>query len=212
MVVMASASKIAASKSTLSAAAPSRAGNHVASAAASEDAATPRLFHLAPWDREASRPALAVASVADSEVELMGAVAASDQAAEVAAASRTEDSAAGEEESDTKVVGLAAVTEAEPAMVAIAAEIVDTARHHRTHQLDRAAQGLPLAALHLVAALVDTGKARRIAVAQHLQVGMIAAGVLRMMIGERVDTEAASVDTAVEEVTIAVEVAATWSR
>jgi hypothetical protein len=63
-----------------------------------------------------------------------------------------------------------------------------------------------------VAALVDTGKARRIAVAQHLQVGMIAAGVLRMMIGERVDTEAASVDTAVEEVTIAVEVAATWSR
>jgi len=226
MVVMASASKIAALKSTSSAAAPSRAGNHVASAVALEDAAIPRLFHLAQWDQEASRLALAVASVADSEagrmdseVGRMGDVAASDQAAEVVAASRTEDLAAGEEESATKVVGLAAVTEAEAAMVAIVGEIVDTARRHRTHQLDRGAQGLPLAALHLVAsALVDTGKARQIAVAlrlweQHLEVGMnLAAAVLHMMIGERVDTEAATVDMAVEEVIIALEVAATWSR
>lgn len=138
MAVMAFASRTVASRSTLSAVVPLKAGSLAASPVASEAAATLRLFHHAQLVQVAL-DLQEVASVVDSEVGLTVAAVASAVAAGAEAVSKTEvDMAAGAEVvSDTEAVDLVAVTEAGEVMAAIGDQTVAMVHHLLMLQLDQ---------------------------------------------------------------------------
>jgi hypothetical protein len=199
MDVMALESKNAASRSTSNVAALSRAGSHVASAAASEAEVIPRLSRPAPWDM-VDLP-LDRVSVVVSEEGSMEVVVAS-EVVEVVVVSRTVDQEVVEVVLAIRVVDLAAVMVAE-------IEIEDLVLHHRTHQLDHdQAAASPVA--------MGTAKARRIAMDPHLeglpQVGMSLAVAVLMTTEDPVGTEVVIDTEAREEATIAGAVEVTWSR
>ena len=180
MVVMVFVSRTAVSRSTLSAAALSRAGSHVVSPVASAAAATPRSLHHAPWVVQVALDLQEVASVVASEVGLMVDAAAFAAAVEAAVVFRTEALAVAvaeevvsdmEEEED-----LAAETEAEEDLE-IVDQTVGTEHHRQMPQLGQEVLGLVFRDHHPEASvLVDMVRLPRIAMEflVEVQVGMVA--------------------------------------
>lgn len=211
MDVTALESKSDASKSTSNVVAPSRAGSHVASVAASEAEVTPRLSHPALWDKVDSPADLDLVSVVDSgEGSMEVAAVVASEVEEVVVVSRTADQEV-EVVSAIKAVDLVVVMVAEE----VATAIEDLERLHQTPRPDHD---------QAAAATLATGmaKARRTVMGllldHPLLVGMNHAvvAVLRTTTEDqvRVGTEEVVIDMVVqEEVTTAVVLAeATWSR
>lgn len=206
MDVMALESKSDASKSTSNVVAPSRAGSHVASVAASEAEVTPKLSHLALWDRADSPVDPGLVSVVDSgEGSMEVAAVEASVVEEGVVVSKTVDQGV-EVVSAIKAVDLVAVMEAE----VIATE--DLERLHQTPQLDHDQAAVATLAMGMA-------KARQTVMGHLLLVGMNhAVAALRMMTEDQVPVGTGvvvEIDMVVrEEVTIAVVVVAeaTWSR
>lgn len=206
MDVMALESKSDASKSTSNVVAPSRAGSHVASVAASEAEVTPRLSHPALWDRADSPVDPGLVSVVDSgEGSMEVAAVEASVVEEGVVVSKTVDQGV-EVVSAIKAVDLVAVMVAE----VIATE--DLERLHQTPQLDHDQAAVATLAMGMA-------KARQTVMGHLLLVGMNhAVAVLRMMTEDQIPVGTGvvvEIDMVVrEEVTIAVVVVAeaTWSR
>lgn len=192
MVVMVSALKIAASRSTLSVVALSKAGNHVASLVASEAAATPKLLHRAPWVVQVASALQEVASVVASEVGSMVDAVVSGAAAEAVVVSRTEDMAVAEEVvSDMEEAPLQAVMEAEEGSAETADQTVVMEPRHLMLQLDQEVLGLDSRDHHPeVSVLGDTVRARQIATDLLLEAQVdTAEGHHTTTVGRPADTE-----------------------
>lgn len=206
MDVMALESKSDASKSTSNVVAPSKAGSHVASVAASEAEVTPRLSHPALWDRADSPVDPGLVSVVDSgEGSMEVAAVEASVVEEGVVVSKTVDQGV-EVVSAIKAVDLVAVMVAE----VIATE--DLERLHQTPQLDHDQAAVATLAMGMA-------KARQTVMGHLPLVGMNhAVTVLRMMTEDQVPVGTGvvvEIDMVVrEEVTIAVVVVAeaTWSR
>lgn len=207
MVVTASESKNDASKSTSNVVAPSRAGSHVASVAASEAEVTPRPFHPARWDKVDSQVDLGLVSVVGSgEGSMEVAAVVASEVAEVVAVSKTVDQ-------EVEVVSAIKVVDLVVVMVAEATAIEDLELLHQMPQLDHDQAAVATLAMGMV-------KARRTAVGlllEHLlPAGMnLAVAALPTTTGDqvRVGTEVVVIDmVAREAATTAVAVEATWSR
>ena len=220
MVATASELKIAASRSTLSVVALSRAGSLAALLVASEAADIPRPWHHVPWVRVTSLLQEAV-SVVDSEVGLMVDAVASG-AAEAAAVSRTEeDSVEVEVASDMEGADSVAVTEAEEDLAATVDQTVGMAHHHQMLQLDQEVPDLASKAHHLEVSVPEgMAKARLIAMDLLLeaQVGMAAADHLMKTVDQPAATGAVIVAMATVVPIVIVEdivqhkAEATWSQ
>lgn len=215
MDVTALESKSDASKSTSNVVAPSRAGSHVASVAASEVKVTPRLSHPALWDKVDSPADLDLVSVVDSgEGSMEVAAVVASEVEEVVVVSRIADQEV-EVVSAIKAVDLVVVMVAEEVVTAIE----DLERLHQTPQPDHdqaavatLATGMAKARRSVMGLLLDL-----------LLVGMnhVVVVVLRTTTEDqvRVGTEVVVIEEVVidtvvqEEVTTAVVLAeATWSR
>lgn len=170
---------------------------------ASEAEVTQRLSHLALWGKVDLAVDLGLVSVADSgEGSMEVAAVVASEVEEVVVVSRTVDQGEAEVVSAIKAVDLAAV------MVAEVTAIEDLERLHQMPQLD-----LDRAAVATLAA--GMVKARRIAVAHPLVVGMNHAVVVLLTTIEdqaRVGTEVVIDMVVREEATTVVVAEATWSR